>query len=69
MADKTFNEMISDLRRMGLSQAAIGVALDRHQTTVWEWENKGIKRLPYETAKALKKFHADQMKLRDQRAA
>ena len=64
MVDKTFNEMIADLRGIGLSQKAIGDALERHQTTVWEWENKGIKRLPYETAKALKKFHAEQMKSR-----
>lgn len=64
MADKTFNEMISDLRGIGLTQKEIGAALKRHQTTVWEWMNKGVKRMPYETAQALKKFHAEQMRAR-----
>lgn len=56
--------MVVDLIDLGMSQAEIGKAIGRSQSTVSDIAARGLKRPPHETVEALKKFHAAQMKAR-----
>ena len=59
-----FKSMVLDLKELGMSQTEIGAAVGAKQATVSDWltgRTKG-KRISYQTAEALKKFHAQKMK-------
>ena len=59
-----FRQLIAELKGIGLTQAEIGRGIKRDQSVISDLERTGGKRIPYETAEALKKFHAQQMKAR-----